>query len=93
MNARGSAAMQIRLKVVPKASRDGVAGWVGDRLKVRVRAAPERGRANAAVVELLAERLGLPRGAVRILAGHAAPEKLVEIDAPEPEVRAKLPPR
>jgi uncharacterized protein (TIGR00251 family) len=93
MNARRSAAMQIRLKVVPKASRDGVAGWVGERLKVRVRAAPERGRANDAVVELLAGRLGLPRSAVRILAGHAAPEKIVEIDAPEPEVLAKLPPR
>jgi hypothetical protein len=85
--------MRLRLKVVPKASRDRIVGWVGERLKVAVRAAPERGRANEAVVALLAEALGLPRSAVRVAAGHAAPEKTIELDAPEAEVRAKLPAR
>ena len=50
--------MRLELKVVPKASRDRVVGWLGDRLKVQVRAAPERGKANAAVEALLAEILG-----------------------------------
>jgi hypothetical protein len=85
--------MQIPLKVVARASSDRVAGWVGERLKVQVRAAPERGRANEAVVGVLAERLALPRGAVRIVAGHAVPRKVAEIDAPEAEVLARLPPR
>ena len=80
--------MRLELKVVPKASRDRVVGWLGDRLKVQVRAAPERGKANAAVEALLAEILG---AAVRIVAGEASPLKTVDVDAPEDAVRAKLP--
>ncbi len=41
--------MKLDLKVVPKSSRDCIAGWLGDALKVRVRAPAERGKANAAV--------------------------------------------
>jgi len=82
----------LRIKVVPKSSADRISGWVGDRLKVQVTAAPERGKANDAVVELLAETLGVPRRAVRIAAGAASPLKTVEVDAGE-EARAKLPER
>jgi len=85
--------MRLALKIVPKASRDRIVGWVGDRLKIQVQAAPERGRANDAVTALLAETLGLPRGGVRIAAGHGSPQKLAEIDAPDAEVYAKLPAR
>ena len=85
--------MQLALKIVPRASRDRVAGWIGDRLKLQVTAAPERGRANDAVAALLAETLGLPRSCVRIVAGHGSPQKIAEIDAPAGEVYAKLPPR
>jgi len=80
------------LKVIPKASRDRVAGWVGDRLKVQVTAAPERGKANDAAVEVLAAALGLPRSRVRIVSGETSPLKTVEIDGGE-ELRSKLPPR
>jgi uncharacterized protein (TIGR00251 family) len=72
--------MKIQLKVVPKSSRDRVVGWVGDRLKVQVTAAPERGKANAAVVDVLAGALGVPRSRVRIVAGETSPLKTVEID-------------
>jgi uncharacterized protein (TIGR00251 family) len=82
----------LRIKVVPKSSADRIAGWVGDRLKVQVTAAPERGKANDAVVELLASTLGVPRRAVRISAGATSPLKTVEVDAGE-EARAKLPVR
>jgi uncharacterized protein (TIGR00251 family) len=85
--------MQLALKIVPRASRTRIAGWVGDRLKIQVAAPPERGRANQAVVALLAATLGLPRADLRIVAGHGSPEKIVEIDAPPAEVHAKLPPR
>ena len=47
--------MKLQLKVVPKASRNRVVGWVGLRLKIQVTAAPERGKANEAVVEVLAD--------------------------------------
>lgn len=72
--------MKIQLKVIPKSSRDRVVGWVGDRLKVQVTAAPERGRANDAVIDVLAATLGLSRSQVRIVAGETSPLKTVEID-------------
>lgn len=64
--------VEVRLKVVPGASRSAVAGVLGDRLKVRVAAPPEDGRANRAVEDLLAEATG---AACRIIAGHGSPQK------------------
>jgi len=84
--------LRLQLKVVPKSSADRIWGWIGDRLKVQVTAAPERGKANEAVVELIAATLGVPRRAVRITAGAASPLKTLEVDAGE-EVWAKLPGR
>jgi hypothetical protein len=81
----------LRVKVVAGASRDAIAGWLGDALKVRVSAAPERGKANAAVEALIARALGLPRGSVRVVAGETVPRKLVEIAGlTEAEVRERL---
>jgi len=83
--------VRLAVKVVPKASRDGVAGWLGDALKVCVTAPPERGKANAAVERVVADALGVPRDRVRVVAGHAAPRKVVEIDGVEDaDVRARL---
>jgi uncharacterized protein (TIGR00251 family) len=71
--------VKLKLKVVPKSSRNAIAGWLGERLKVCVSAPPDKGKANAAIELLLAEALDLPKGSVRIIAGHASPEKTVEI--------------
>ena len=84
--------MRLHLKVIPKSSKDRVVGWVGDRLKVQVSAPPERGKANDAVVEVLASALGIPRSRVRIVAGETAPLKTVDIDGDD-AVLAKLPPK
>lgn len=84
------AALVTPVKAVPKASRDEAAGWLGDRLKIRVTVPPERSKANAAVEALLADLLGLPASAVRVVAGTASPRKTVEIDAAEDLVRARL---
>jgi uncharacterized protein len=67
------------LKVSPKASRNAITGWLGPALKLSVTAAPERGKANEAVEELLADALKLPRSAVTVVAGHAARTKRVEV--------------
>lgn len=72
--------MRIALKVVPGSTREGIAGWLGDALKVRVRAPAEGGRANEAVVRVVANALGLPVDSVRIRAGGASPRKTLEID-------------
>lgn len=67
------------LKVVPGASRDALAGALGKRLKVRVGAPPEGGKANKRVIALLAARLGLPPRDLEIVAGHTRPQKTVAI--------------
>lgn len=70
--------MQLRIKVVPGARTESIE-WLGDLLKVKVRAAPEKGRANAAVEELLAKRLALPLSSVKIVAGFGSSLKTLEI--------------
>ena len=84
------ASCRLSLRVVPGASRTEVAGRLGDALKVRVAAPPESGAANAALLAFLAERLGLPRWAVTLVAGAASPRKAVAVeglDAAEAEAR------
>jgi uncharacterized protein (TIGR00251 family) len=63
--------------VVPGASRSGIAGVLGDRLKIRVAAPPEGGRANRELVRLLGEWLGVRD--VEIVAGLSSAEKTVRI--------------
>jgi|SRR6266536_5548259 uncharacterized protein len=70
---------RLRLRVSPGARRTELAGRYADGWKVRVAAAPERGRANEAVVGLLARRLGIDRNAVSLVSGHAARDKVVEL--------------
>ena len=70
---------RLRLRVSPGAARTEVAGRHGDGWKVRVGAAPERGRANDAVVALLADSLGVPRTAVSVVSGQASRDKVVEV--------------
>lgn len=70
---------RLKIKVVPGSSRSQLSGWLGDALKVRVAAPPEKGKANAALVALLAKHLGLPRKSVEVVAGHTSQQKTIEI--------------
>jgi len=81
---------RISVKVVPGASADEIVGWIGDVLKVRVSAPPERGRANAAVCALLAKALRVTDSQVTVVAGGASPRKIVEIPMSAPAARALL---
>jgi uncharacterized protein (TIGR00251 family) len=69
----------LNVKVVPGASRDRVVGRYGDALKIQVRAAPEAGKANEAVIALLADFLGIDAHALQIVRGHTQPRKVVEV--------------
>jgi uncharacterized protein YggU (UPF0235/DUF167 family) len=78
------------IKVVPGSSRDGIAGWLGGTLKIRVRVPAEGGKANAAVEEIVANALGVPKCA-RIVAGKTSPRKVVEISGlSEADIRQRL---
>lgn len=72
--------VRITLRVSPGSSRTAVVGPYRDGWKLRVAAPPESGKANDAVVRLLADVLGLPVQRVAIVAGHAGRNKIVEID-------------
>ena len=73
------ATTRLRLRVVPGARRSQVVGRHGEAWKLRVHAAPERGRANDEVVALLAETLGLPQSEIRVVAGRTTRDKVVEL--------------
>ncbi len=79
--ARGSdtRAVRVALKVVPGAKREEVVGMLGERLKVRVAAPPEDGKANRAVCRVLAEALGVGERDVTIVAGTSNPEKVARV--------------
>ncbi|MBD0347737.1 MAG: DUF167 domain-containing protein [Thermoleophilia bacterium] len=70
---------RLRLRVVPGAAKPGVVGRHGDAWKLRVREAPDRGRANDAVLDLLAGTLVVPRRDLRLVSGHGARDKVVEL--------------
>jgi len=75
---------RVRLRVSPGANSARVVGRHGEAWKVRVAAPPEGGRANDAVVRLLAETLSLPRDAVTLVSGHGARDKIVELAGLDP---------
>ncbi len=77
--------VRLQLRVSPGASRAGLVGRYGDAWKVRVDAPPEAGRANDAVVRLVAELLELPRRDVEIVAGHRGKDKIVSVAGIAPD--------
>jgi uncharacterized protein (TIGR00251 family) len=74
-----AASTRVRLRVSPGAGRAQIVGRHGDAWKIRVTAAPEQGRANDAVLRLLAGALAVPRDAIALVSGHGARDKIVEL--------------
>jgi uncharacterized protein len=71
---------RISITVSPGAARTELVGKHGDGWKARIAAPPERGRANEALIELLADTLGVPRSSVHVVSGLAAKKKVVVVD-------------
>lgn len=87
----GPDGVTLKVKAKPKARWDAVLGVRGDALVVSVRATPERGRANRALVAVLARELRVPRSQVEIVAGRTHSEKVVRLAGlTAREVRARL---
>jgi hypothetical protein len=70
---------KVKVKVVPGAATTEVVGWLGDTLKVRVTAPPEKGKANAAVETAVAKALEISISSVRIVVGKKSSRKTIEI--------------
>ena len=81
----------IDIRVIPRAARSGVSGVRDGALLCRVNAAPVDGAANAEVVDILSDLLGIPRRAVTILAGGRSRLKRVRVEGVSAEfVRSRL---
>jgi len=71
----------LRVKVIPRSARSEIAGALADgTLKARIAAPPEKGKANAELVRLLAAHFNVAPSDIEIVAGHSAPLKLVRIN-------------
>jgi uncharacterized protein len=79
----------LTVKVVPGSSRTRISGRYGDGLKIQVSAVPEKGKANAAVIELLANKLGLPASSFTVISGQTRPRKLIKVEGIEIEEMTK----
>ncbi len=66
-------------KIVPGSSRTGISGVLDGKLKVKISAAPEKGKANQCLIEFLAKELGVKKTAVSIISGQTNPIKQIQI--------------
>jgi len=72
--------MKLQIKVIPSSSKDCIAGWLDGTLKVKVKAPPEKGKANKAVIKVLEKTLDLAKGSIEITSGTTSTRKTVEIN-------------
>jgi uncharacterized protein len=81
----------LRIHVVPNAKIDKVVGEHGGAIKIKLRASAVEGKANAALISFLAERLNVPTRTIVLLRGHKSRDKLVRVDGlSEQELRHRL---
>jgi uncharacterized protein (TIGR00251 family) len=73
----------LRVRVVPNAKRSEVVGLHGGAIKIKIQAPAQEGRANAALLEFLAEKLGVPVRQVTLLAGEKSRDKILAIEGLE----------
>ena len=75
MSPRSPDAVLLHVRVQPKARANAVKGWHGDALRVSVTAPPEDGKANSAVIALLAETFDIAPSSIRLVRGVASRDK------------------
>ena len=85
---------RLKIKVVPGSSKTQIVGWLGDCLKIKVAAPPEKGKANQAVIKLLCKRLQLSQESIEIVRGSTSPLKVLQITGiTAQQLRGALPQR
>lgn len=80
---------RLKLKVIPSSSKNEVVGWYGELLKIKVQAPPEKGKANKAVIQVLASCLQVPHSDVVIVSGTESQHKTVEVKGIDALLEAK----
>ena len=80
MITQSTNAIHIKVKAVPGSTRNEIVGPLGDRLKVRVAAPPEGGKANKAICTLIAKALVVKTNQVMVLTGKSSAQKTIEVE-------------
>jgi uncharacterized protein len=80
--------LEIKVRVVPRSSRDRIAGVLGDRLKIQVTGPPVEGAANDCVLDVLTRSAGLPSRSAALKAGASGRSKTVLLETVDPEIVA-----
>ena len=88
-----SESLKLTVYVQPGARETAIVGWVDDVLRVRIAAPPVDGKANEALIELMAGTLGVPKSRVRILRGGSSRRKTMEVEGLSEEVGKQLLPK
>lgn len=86
----GDGGITLTLHVQPGARKSELAGLHGDALKIRLAAPPVDGKANAALIAFIAERLGLPKSAVTLKSGQSSRRKVLEASGAPPDAARRL---
>lgn len=81
---------EIRVRVLPKSSRNQIVGYEGNVLKVKLTSPPIEGKANKALIEYMATRLGIAKGRVEITSGSRSRLKTIRIRGLSPEEVSSL---
>lgn len=77
---RNEGALTLTLKVIPKSSRNEIVGMQDDgSLKLKITAAPEKGKANAAICSFLSEEFGVPKRNIQIIRGETSSVKQITV--------------
>ena len=86
----GDGRLLLTLHIQPGAKKTEVCGLHGDALKIRLAAPPVDGKANAALLAFVADRLGLPKSAVSLKSGQTSRRKVVEVAGPPADAVQRL---
>ncbi len=70
----------LKIKVEPRSSGKGIAGSIGDIVKIKLHAPPVGGAANEELIEVLSEELGIKKRAIKIISGQSSRNKVIEIE-------------
>jgi uncharacterized protein (TIGR00251 family) len=86
----GGGKITLTLHIQPGAKKSEIAGLYGDALKIRLAAPPVDGKANAALIRFVADRLGLANASVRLKSGQTSRRKVLEVDTPPADAAQRL---
>lgn len=91
----GNNDLRLAVRLTPNGGRDAIEGTETgadgeDHLKVRVTAVPEKGKANKALIALVAKRLGVPKSSITIISGETARKKILRIEGDPEDLKSRL---